>query len=100
MSHEIDILQIRSVLEENVRELTNGYTRLQILHFEENQKLNTEVIKLTNNNKKLLEEIEVKDKEINDYSRKCAEYEKIINTQNEQILSLEEEEDKDRKSVV
>lgn len=93
MSHEIDILQIRSVLEENVRELTNGYTRLQVLHFEENQKLNTEVIKLTKNNKKLLEEIEVKDKEINDYSKKCAEYEKIINTQNEQILSLEEEED-------
>jgi len=60
MSQEIDILKIRTDLESCVRDLTNGYTRLQISHFEEQQKQNSEIIKLTNNNKDLLDELEVK----------------------------------------
>ena len=39
MSEQIDILKVRSELEQNVRDLTNSYTELQIKHFEENQKL-------------------------------------------------------------
>ena len=79
MSHQIDILEIRSVLEEKIRELTNGYTQIQISHFEENQKLNTEVLKLTNNNKQLLSEIENKVKDNIDLSTKSHDYEQTIN---------------------
>ena len=97
MSNQIDILKIRSELEKNIRELTNSYTQLQISHFEENQKLNSEVIKLSNNNKDLLNEIEEKVKDNIELTKKCSEYEDMINSQNEKISTLEEEEDNSQK---
>ena len=94
---EIDILNTRSELEKLIHNLTNSYTELQINHFEENQKLNKEILKLTNNNKQLLDEVEEKVKDNIDLSKKCHEYERMINSQNEKIEILEQEEDNSQK---
>tara|TARA_Y100001980_G_C14555058_1_gene342823 strand:- start:2329 stop:4356 length:2028 start_codon:yes stop_codon:yes gene_type:complete len=94
---EIDILNTRSELEKLIHNLTNSYTELQRNHFEENQKLNKEILKLTNNNKQLLDEIEEKIKDNIDLSKKCHEYEQMINSQNEKIEILEQEEDNSKK---
>ena len=95
MSQEIDILKIRTDLESCVRDLTNGYTRLQISHFEEQQKQNSEIIKLTNNNKDLLDELELKKDNI-DLLRNVR-YEEMINSQNDKISILEQEEGNSQK---
>ena len=80
------------------RDLTNSYTELQTTNiFEENQKLNTEVIKLTRNNKDLLDELEIKSKDNIELTKKCKEYEEMINSQNEKIEILEKEEDNSQK---
>ena len=97
MSHEIDILKIRTELEGNIRHLTNGYTNLQISHFEEQQKLNSEIIKFTNNNKDLLAELEIKNKANIELTKKCQEYEEMINSQNDKISILEKEEDNSKR---
>ena len=94
---EIDILNTRSELEKLIHNLTNSYTELQRNHFEENQKLNKEILKLTNNNKQLLDEVEEKVKDNIDLSKKCHEYERMINSQNEKIEILEQEEDNSQK---
>ena len=94
---EIDILNTRSELEKLIHNLTNSYTELQRNHFEENQKLNKEILKLTNNNKQLLDEVEEKVKDNIDLSKKCHEYEQMINSQNEKIEILEQEEDNSKK---
>ena len=94
---EFDVLKTRSDLMELVQKLTNEYSSLQLNHFKQNQQLNIEVIKLTNNNKQLLDEINQKNKENTELSKKCYEYEQIINNQNEKITILEQEEDNSQK---
>ena len=47
---KFDVLKTRSELMELVQKLTNEYSSLQLNHFEQNQQLNIEVLKLTNNN--------------------------------------------------
>ena len=94
---KFDVLKTRSELMELVQKLTNEYSSLQLNHFEQNQQLNIEVLKLTNNNKQLLNEINQKNKENTELSKKCYEYEQLINNQNEKIAILEQEEDNSQK---
>ena len=88
----MDIADSRSKLIKLVDELTESYSSILEEKYENKDKENKDFVFLNNQNKSQKEELEEKDNQIKDLNKKCYDYEQMINSYQERMKEIEEEQ--------
>ena len=88
----MDIADSRSKLIKLVDELTESYSSILEEKYENKDKENKDFVFLNNQNKSQKEELEERDNQIKDLNKKCYDYEQMINSYQEKMKEIEEEQ--------
>ena len=88
----MDIADSRSKLINLVDEITDSYSSILEEKYENKDKENKDFVFLNNQNKSQKEELEEKDNQIKDLNKKCYDYEQMINSYQERMKEIEEEQ--------
>ena len=88
----MDIAESRSKLIKLVDEITESYSSILEEKYENKDKENKDFVFLNNQNKSQKEELEERDNQIKDLNKKCYDYEQMINSYQEKMKEIEEEQ--------
>ena len=88
----MDIADSRSKLIKLVDEITESYTSILEEKYENKDKENKDFVFLNNQNKSQKEELGERDNQIKDLNKKCYDYEQMINSYQERMKEIEEEQ--------
>ena len=88
----MDIAESRSKLIQLVDEITESYSSIREEKYENKDKENRDFVFLNNQNKSQKEELEEKENQIKELNKKCYDYEQMINSYQEKMKEIEEEQ--------
>ena len=88
----MDIAESRSKLIQLVDEITESYSSILEEKYENKDKENRDFVFLNNQNKSQKEELEEKENQIKELNKKCYDYEQMINSYQEKMKEIEEEQ--------
>ena len=88
----MDIAESRSKLIQLVNEITESYSSILEEKYENKDKENRDFVFLNNQNKSQKEELEEKENQIKELNKKCYDYEQMINSYQEKMKEIEEEQ--------
>ena len=88
----MDIADSRSKLIKLVDEITESYSSILEEKYENKDKENKDFVFLNNKNKSQKKELEERDNQIRDLNKKCYDYEQMINSYQERMKEIEEEQ--------
>ena len=88
----MDIAESRSKLIQLVNEISDSYSSILEEKYENKDKENRDFVFLNNQNKSQKEELEEKENQIKELNKKCYDYEQMINSYQEKMKEIEEEQ--------